>query len=421
MKLYPFQEKVLENTQNFNRVAYYLDMGLGKTFVGSEKLIQIKNKVNLVICQKSKIDDWIKHFIDNYPTNFIFNLTIKKQFECFVSTVTTKENLCTAFIGIINYELAFRKPELLKLDNFTLMLDESSMIQNTSAKRTKFIQKLNCKNVILLSGTPVSGKYENLYSQCKLLGWNISKELFYKQYMITEWQEFNGFKHQVVIGYKNVDRLKEKLKEHGAVFMKSSEANLDLPEKNDIQINIKTIPEYKKFQKNGIVSIADTELVGDTGLTKLLYARQLCGHYNKHKLEALKTLLQSTEDRVIIFYNFYEELYKIEDVCIELNKPTSIVNGNENDLRGFENFNNSVTLIQYQSGAMGLNLQKANKTVYFTLPLSSELFEQSKSRTCRIGQDRPCFYYYLLCENSIELNILQTLRMRKDYTDYLFF
>jgi superfamily II DNA or RNA helicase len=37
IQLLPHQQKVLDETKNFNRVAHYLDMGLGKTFVGSEK------------------------------------------------------------------------------------------------------------------------------------------------------------------------------------------------------------------------------------------------------------------------------------------------------------------------------------------------------------------------------------------------
>ena len=80
----------------------------------------------------------------------------------------------------------------------------------------------------------------------------------------------------------------------------------------------------------------------------------------------------------------------------------------------------SILFIQYQAGAMGLNLQKANKIVYFTPPLSSELFEQSKKRIHRIGQDKTCFYYYLTCKNSIEEKIYKTLKMRKDYTEALF-
>ena len=69
---------------------------------------------------------------------------------------------------------------------------------------------------------------------------------------------------------------------------------------------------------------------------------------------------------------------------------------------------------------MGLNLQKSNKIIYFTLPLSSELFEQSKKRIHRIGQNEHCFYYVMTCRNSVEEQIRQTLEMRKDYTDELF-
>ena len=76
------------------------------------------------------------------------------------------------------------------------------------------------ENVILLSGTPTAGKYEKLWSQLRLLGWNISKDLFYKQYVEMEWIEDHnsGFKIPHIVGYKNVDRLKMKLAEHGANF-----------------------------------------------------------------------------------------------------------------------------------------------------------------------------------------------------------
>ena len=77
-------------------------------------------------------------------------------------------------------------------------------------------------------------------------------------------------------------------------------------------------------------------------------------------------------------------------------------------------------MIQYQAGSMGLNLQKANVIVYFSLTMSSELFEQSKKRTHRIGQQQTCFYYYLLTEGSVDEEIYNTLLERKDYTDRLF-
>jgi SNF2 family DNA or RNA helicase len=394
-------------------------MGLGKTFVGAEKLIDLGAKVNLVICQKSKIEDWKSHFFDNYKDISVYDLTDKKEFPLFIQYVTYQHEFTPVIIGFINYELAFRRPELLQLKDFTLMLDESSMIQNETAKRTKFIMKLNFKNLILLSGTPTSGKYENLWSQLHLLGWNISKELYWRQYVDTEVIDNQGFPIKIVKGYKNVDRLKQKMRDYGCRFLKTDEV-FDLPDQIWNTVKVPASKEYWKFKKDRIITINDTELVGDTILTKLLYERMLCGSYSSNKLEALKDLLISTEDRVIVFYNFNDELKAIEDLCIELDKPVSIVNGQTKDLSMYDEYNNTVTLIQYQAGSMGLNLQKANKIVYFTPTLSSELFEQSKKRIHIIGQDQACFYYKLICTGSVEEKIYETLDMRKDFTDFLF-
>lgn len=411
------QEDVLKQTEKYNRVAYYLDMGLGKTFIGAEKMIRFNTGLNLLICQKSKIKDWVEHFAEYYKYDIsAYDLTNKKQWEDFWN------NSCDFRfrVGIINYELAWRRKDLQQLSDFTLMLDESSLIQNESAKRSKFILKMKPKNVVLLSGTPTGGKYENLYSQLQLLGWTISKELYWKQYIETEWVEQDGFFRKDVVGYKNVGRLKQKLAAHGAIFMKTEEAGISLPEATVIPIRLKTTKEYKQFMKKRVITIDGKELVGDSALTQRLYARMLCGQYNKDKLEAFKDLIESSDDRFVVFYNFTSELEELEAIANELNRPFSLVTGACKRLDEYEQCSNSITFVQYQAGAMGLNLQKANKTIYFTLPQASELFEQSKKRTNRIGQERPCFYYYLLCNDSVEEDILATLELRKDYTDELF-
>lgn len=85
MQLYPHQQTALEKTAHFNRVVYYLDMGLGKTFVGSEKANSFPEKIVLV-CQKSKIDDWVNHFREHYSFT-VFDLTNKKHLEEFSGTV----------------------------------------------------------------------------------------------------------------------------------------------------------------------------------------------------------------------------------------------------------------------------------------------------------------------------------------------
>lgn len=422
IQLMKHQVDVLEATKDFNKVAYYLDMGLGKTFVGSKKAISLGKNI-LVVCQKSKVDDWVNHFREYYgyksglslePIDDVLDLTDKKQFDLFKGLIGC-EKLPPKYrcVAVINYDLLWRRPELANLSDFTLMLDESSLIQNDTSKRAKFVlKKLNPVNVVLLSGTPTSGKYERLWSQMHLLGWGISKDLYLKQYMVYD-TTYDGY--PIIVGYKNVERLKSKMRQYGCIFMKTEEV-LDLPEQNFIKINVKHTKAYNEFVKHSMVEVEGKELIGDTTLTQLLYERMLLGAYNEHKLEALGDLIESTNDRLIIFYNFNDELEKIKSICGE--RPLSFVNGSIKDLTAYEEHDDSITLCQYQSGSMGLNLQKANKIIYFTPPLSSELFEQSKKRIHRIGQNNTCFYYQLI--SGREHRIYEVLDMRKDYTDALF-
>lgn len=439
INLFPHQQTALEETRQFNRVAYYLDMGLGKTFVGGEKMIDLQTDLNLLVCQKSKIDDWMEHF-ESYYSNFeVLDCTLGKNLILVNQGLPPGQK----FILVINYDLLFRRPLFKTLTDFTLMLDESSIIQNDEAKRTKFVLQMQPDNVILLSGTPTSGKYENLWSQLHLLGWNISKKLYNSQYVNWKKIDVGGFPMWIVDKdepYKNVDRLKRKMREYGAIFMKSEDV-FDLPEQTFIEIKCNTTKEYRKFQRTSLVKVPGTawvedpvesdfygtaytlemvELIGDTTLTKRLYSRQLCGQYNMEKLQAFRDLVTSTNDRLIVFYNFDAELNLLKSIAADLKRPVSEINGHVKDKSNYNTEENSITLVQYQAGARGENLQKANKTIYFTLPTESELFEQSKKRTHRIGQTNACFYYLLICKNSVEEKVYATLKMRKDFTDELF-
>ena len=432
MKLFRHQQEALDQTKGFQNIAFYHGMGLGKTYTGSQAMFRFDHRVNLVICQKSKVQDWLDHFElydkEYYNHNLWYDLTDKNGLEAFLHVIGDL-GYTQRIIGVINYELAWRRKKQLKdLKTFTLLLDESSLIQNPKAKQTKFILSLKPSHVILLSGTPVGGKYENLWTQCRLLGWKISKDIYDETYV--NWDKVTdrkGIQHRIPNKedpYKNIDRLKKKLRSHGAVFLQTEEA-VDLPSQRFQTVRVESSKDYKKFVRYDSVVIHtgdsdDLQLTADSSLTKLLYARQLCGQYSKDKLQGFRDLVQSTQERLIVFYNFNEELYRLKKICEEENRPVSEINGHNKDLTAYQNESNSVTLVQYQSGSMGLNLQEANKMIFYSLPLSSEHFEQAKKRIHRIGQKKTCFYYILICRDSVEENILQTLGERKDFTDELF-
>lgn len=164
-------------------------------------------------------------------------MTKANQLNKFFNIAKTEdlELLPYMVIGVINYELIWRRPAFYSLRDFTLLLDESSLIQNEKAKRTKFIIDIAPENVIMLSGTVVNGNYEKLYSQCKLLGMNTSKAQFWRDYVRWRVMENDGFPIKIVTGYKNVDGLKTRLKELGGLFLKTEEV-LELPRQTFQQI-----------------------------------------------------------------------------------------------------------------------------------------------------------------------------------------
>lgn len=404
------QERLLEETERFNRVGYFAAVGLGKTFIAGEKHRRLGAPKALVVCQKSKIPDWIEHFQTYYNMSVI---AFDKQ---------SVSDLPARCVLVINYDRVWRRPELKKLTDYTLILDESSCIRDETAKRTKFILGLKPSHVILLSGTPVGGKYEQLYSQLSLLGWRISKKLYWTQYIETrKAEDANGNVRIEVVGYKNIDRLKTKLRQYGGVFLTADDAGIDLPKQVDIQLSVELTKEYRKFKQDRIIEIDGVELIGDTPLKRMLYLRQLASVFNPHKWDRLRDLLESTGDRIILFYNFVKEFEQIRKIAQYLERPLSFINGEGKDLRAFHDSPDTITAVQYQSGAMGENLQLANKSVFISPPLDSILYDQAFGRIRRDGQqsDR-VWYYFLTTKNSIEEHIYETLKQRKDFTDYLF-
>lgn len=141
----------------------------------------------------------------------------------------------------------------------------------------------------------------------------------------------------MIVGYKNIGRLKRKLREYGGVFVKTDEV-FDLPDQNDVFVWVDQTSEYKKFCKHPIVTVGEKELVGDYQLTERMYKKMLCSQYSAPKLKAFVDLVESTDDRLIVFYTYTGEL---DAMCSELEKAGierrfSIVNGEIKDLAAYE-------------------------------------------------------------------------------------
>ena len=411
--LYSYQVKLLADLYEYNKCGMFLEMGLGKSVLGTIKATSY-NKPVLIISPKSVISQWEGYFKEWASEYRVYNLTNAKQLKSFMCDNQDFK------MGIINYQSAWRRPELLKLKGYTLILDESHNIANNTSKQSKFTMKLNFDNLILLSGTPCNGMYHLLYTQLKMLGLHMNKRSYEDRYCNFFDMEKGGVKFRVLSRsspYKNIDELKETIKNLGGRFMKTNDV-IELPEQRFIDVGVPVTKQYNAFMVNDYIDLGDMEYIAGSPTEKLLYSRYLCGADNQNKIDVLTTLLEGIDDRAIIFYNFNNEHDVLTKLCKKLKKKAFTCNGNVKQVDEFKQHDKSILLVQYQAGATGLNLQFCNKVVYFTPPLSSNLWEQSKARTWRVGQKSKCTYWIL--KSGVECDILKSLNKKQDYTLKLF-
>lgn len=429
-ELYDFQRQALDKIQDRDNAALFWQMGAGKTVSSIELTEREAWNTPTLICLvlKSTVSQWIDELKEQTDRQ-VFN-GYKKSKKDGIKPFIDATGRKALVIGYDAYK-AKSAAELRQYINdnaeqVTMICDESSLIGHMTSERTKAVMKTKTKHRLLLSGTPATGgKMEAMIPTMNMLGWNITKEKFLQQFChVYEWTDPTRpwMTIPIIQGYKNIDKLREGLKEHGGSFITMEEAGVQLPATTEQIISIQTPPEYKKFMKHGIVKIGDQEIIGENNLTKMLYSRQICSVYNPAKAAALEELLeQAGDEMVIVFYNWTAELRILQSVCGKLHRPMSLINGQTKDTKNYQaGTPGTVILCQYQAASMGLNLQKARICIFYSQCLSYSDYEQAKARIHRIGQSRNCNFYNLICSDSIEEDILETLEQRKDYTEQLF-
>ena len=137
-------------------------------------------------------------------------------------------------------------------------------------------------------------------------------------------------------------------------------------------------------------------------------------------------LLTNHVNHCIIYYEFDNDLPIIEKELCKLRIRYKIVNGHttkKNSAKYIEEFKQNtveILVMQSKSGNAGLDLTNTNNIIFYSLPESYIVFTQCKARINRIGQTQECNYYYLICKDSIEEQMLAALKKKKNFSTRLF-
>jgi len=79
-----------------------------------------------------------------------------------------------------------------------------------------------------------------------------------------------------------------------------------------------------------------------------------------------------------------------------------------------------VTLVQYQAGSSGIELQYASEVVFYTPTYSYQDYEQSLGRAYRNGQTKKVTVYQFETQRTIESDVWEALANKKDFSTQLY-
>ena len=337
-------------------------------------------------------------------------------------------------VAVINYESAWRlEKELGAWHSDLIIADEGHKIKTHNISASKAMHRLGARASyrLLLTGTPVTNKAIDLFSQYKFLDPSIFGQSYYA--FRNRYFDMVGYGSYTPVLKKWMEReLTQRM--HSIAYRATKAECLDLPDTTDIIRKINLEPQaillYKTLVKESYAELEKGEVTITNVLTKLLRLSQLTGGFlgsdesasteqvSTAKLEVLEDLVDSALEenrKLVIIARFVPELNAICKMLTRKGVQHSLIMG------GVHNRDEQVSQFQYDpnvlvfvgqiaTAGLGITLTASSTMVFFSLDYSMSNFEQAKARIHRAGQRMPCTYIYLLAEGTVDEKVLAALK-----------
>ncbi len=430
-KLLPYQLDGIAFAVGAGRVILADDMGLGKTIqgIGVAELLAREAGIKkvLIVCPASLKAQWrseIHRFCDR---------------DVQLITGRADERLPQyrgeTFFTVCNYEQVLR--DIMAIENSPwdlIVLDEGQRIKNWEAKTTQVVKSLRSRFALVLSGTPLENRLEDLYSVATFID---ARRLgpvfrFFHRHRIVD-------EDGKVIGYKNLDQLRETLKP--VLLRRTRESvKLQVPPRTDEYLRIPPTDEQLALHNgflNIVAQIVRKPFISEMDLLRLRQALLMCRLsanstflVNKQKpafssklerlTELFDQLFEESDRKVVLFSEWTGMLDLIEPLLTSRKLPFVRLDGSVPQARRAQLVNEFQTnpecklFLTTNAGSTGLNLQAANTVINVDLPWNPAVLDQRIARAHRMGQSRPVQVFILITEGTLEESLLATIMNKRD-------
>lgn len=397
IKLHDYQKKYLENLPK--NIIMAADVGLGKTIMALEHTRRHNYRPHIVViapASKVRTGDWDREIQRFFGED-------EPLYE------------------VISYEMFTKKWKEIVFSNTTLIIDESHYACNATTKRGKaVIQAITVAHQwIMLSATPLPNGWKSGETYSIITGLCRNKTEFINRFVIID--RTRGF--PLIMGYREKDTLEKWWGQIAKPLARTGD--MHLPSQNIAvtpEMDTKTGKIYHKAMKKRLYHVDGEDELLDSPSKLFATLRQIP---TPTRVDALQSIVSSTDEHIVVFYNFNVERDAILEMLNKSFKERKIYeqSGHASNLPPrdkWENLKPSVTLVQYQSGSQAIELTYASVTVYLSPCTSFANYEQSKGRTRRNGQKKTTLFYHIAAEGSLDRHIWGIIKQKRDFSTALF-
>ncbi len=434
--LYPYQKEGVRFAVKAGKAIIADEMGLGKTVQAiccAEIYLRQQMVENvLIVCPtslkyqwKSEIEKWTGRatvLIEGYAT---------RRLELYQAAAPYK---------IVSYQsLANDIKSLNRLSVDLLIMDEVQRLKNWNTGLAQAVRRIDSHYSVLLSGTPLENKLDELVSIVQLADPYCLSPLyrFRHEHIVTD--PLTG----KAIGYKNLSDIRQRLS--GTLIRRTKQSvRLQLPGRTDQYLLIPMTQQQSSRHEELRTAVA--RLVSKWARTKFLSEEErrrmllmlgqmrmladstfiidqnLDTRHDVKVSEAMNILSDALEgsDTKVVIFSEWERMARL--MAMELNArglSYAFLHGGVEDrkrndiIEHFQNDSQCRIFLSTDTGSTGLNLQTAGILINLDLPWNPAVLEQRIGRIYRIGQDEPIQVLNLVSKDSIEERMIDRLRFKR--------
>ena len=429
--LLPYQVDGIGFVVGAGRAVLADDMGLGKTMqaVGVAELLAREVGIGkvLIVCPASLKSQWrneINRFCDR-TTRIVAGPAAERD----------AQYASEAFFTICNYEQVLKDIDAIEGRAWDLIiLDEGQRIKNWEAKTARVVKGLKSRFALVLSGTPLENRLDELYSIVQFIDdrrLGPGFRFFHRHRMVDD--------RGKVLGYKNLDELRQRLK---PVLLRRTRdsVRLDLPERTTEIVRITPTAEQKVLHDahmQTVARIVRKPYLTEMDLMRLRMSLLMCrmaadasilvskeGPNFSSKLDRLAELFDTIAgepSRKVVLFSEWTSMLDLIEPLLKRNKLDFVrLDGGvpqqqrEALVKKFQSEPSCRFFLSTNAGSTGLNLQAANTVINVDLPWNPAVLEQRIARAHRLGQKQPVQVFVLVTEQTLEESLLATLSAKKD-------